>query len=116
MDKQGNIALGYSASSSAVRPEVRYTGRLAGDALNTMTQGESTIVTGLGSQTQNLTRWGDYTSMNIDPNDDCTFYFIGEYYPTTSLATWMLKVGAFRYPAPQCIPVPVELQTFTVQD
>jgi hypothetical protein len=54
--------------------------------------------------------------MNVDPSDDCTFYYIGEYYPVTSATGWMLRVGAFRFPAPECIPVPVELQTFTIQD
>jgi hypothetical protein len=98
MDKQGNIALGYSASSSAVRPEVRYTGRLAGDALNTMTQGESTIVTGLGSQTQNLTRWGDYTSMSVDPVDDCTFWYTNQYLPASGSFNWRTRLAAFKFP------------------
>jgi hypothetical protein len=67
MDKVGNMALGFSDSSSTTHPSMRITGRLAGDPASTMTQGESTLVTGAGSQTGTLTRWGDYTSMSVDP-------------------------------------------------
>jgi hypothetical protein len=115
-DRAGNMALGYSVSSTTVFPGLRYTGRLVSDPPGVMAQGEGTFVNGVGIQTTTNSRWGDYTSMNVDPTDDCTFYFIGEYYPATSATGWMLRVGAFRYPAPECIPVPVELQTFTVQD
>jgi hypothetical protein len=115
-DRAGNMALGYSVSSTTVFPGLRYTGRLTSDAPGVMAQGEGTFVNGVGIQTTTNSRWGDYTSMNVDPSDDCTFYFIGEYYPVTSASNWMLRVGAFRFPAPECIPVPVELQTFTVQD
>ena len=51
MDRSGNMALGYSVSSSSVYPSIRYTGRLAGDPLGTMPQGESTLIAGSGSQT-----------------------------------------------------------------
>jgi hypothetical protein len=115
-DRAGNMALGYSVSNTTVFPGIRYTGRLFGDAAGVMTQGEGTFVNGVGVQTTTNSRWGDYTSMNVDPSDDCTFYFVGEYYPVTSASGWMLRVGAFRFPTPECIPVPVELQTFTVQD
>jgi hypothetical protein len=73
-DQQGNMALGYSASNSAVFPSVWYTGRLVGDALGTMPQGEGSFVNGLGSQTSTAARWGDYTAMTVDPVDDCTFW------------------------------------------
>jgi len=75
MDKTGGIAMGYSTSSSTSFPSIRYTGRAATDALGTMTAGEGSLVTGGGSQTGTLTRWGDYASMSIDPSDDCTFWF-----------------------------------------
>jgi len=115
-DRAGNMALGYSVSNATVFPGIRYTGRLFGDPAGVMAQGEGTFVDGVGVQTTTNSRWGDYTSMNVDPSDDCTFYFVGEYYPVTSAAAWMLRVGAFRFPTPECIPAPVELQTFTVQD
>src|SRR5205807_9543012 len=64
LDGSGDMALGYSVSSSSLHPEVRYTGRLAGDPPGQMPQGESTIIAGAGSQTgSDLSRWGDYSSM-----------------------------------------------------
>jgi hypothetical protein len=97
-DKAGNIALGYSTSSSSLRPQIRYTGRLAGDATGTMTQGETTIVTGAGSQTGGLSRWGDYTSMQIDPVDDCTFWYTNQYIPVNGSFNWRTRIAAFRFP------------------
>src|SRR5713226_7798394 len=68
MDKSGDMVLGFSTSSSSLHPGLRYSGRLASDAAGTMPQGESTIFTGPGSQTgQNLSRWGDYSEMTVDP-------------------------------------------------
>jgi len=96
-DKQGNIALGYSASSGTVRPAVRYTGRLATDALNTM-QTEASIVEGGGSQTgSNLSRWGDYSAMSVDPADDCTFWFTSEYLQANGAFNWSTRIGSFKF-------------------
>ena len=78
MDASGDIAMGYSASSGSLRPSIRYTGRLATDPLNTM-QAEATLITGTGVQTGALHRWGDYSSMSVDPVDDCTFWYTNEY-------------------------------------
>jgi hypothetical protein len=116
MDRAGNMALGYSASDgTAVFPSVRYTGRLVSDPLGTMPQGEGIIHTGTGSQTGSA-RWGDYTAMTVDPVDDCTFWYVNQYIPTTSPNAWRIRVGSFRFPSPQCIPVPVELQSFEIKD
>ncbi|MCU0303542.1 MAG: hypothetical protein MUC56_05755, partial [Thermoanaerobaculales bacterium] len=99
MDSAGNMALGYSASAStSTYPSSWYTGRLAGDPLGTMPQGEGSIIDGTGSQTGSQ-RWGDYTSMNIDPVDDCTFWYVNEYLPTTSSVGWRLRIGAFKFNA-----------------
>jgi len=97
-DQQGNMALGFSASNTSVFPSSWYTGRLVGDALGTMGQGEGSFINGLGSQTGSA-RWGDYTSMNVDPVDDCTFWYVNQYYPSTSPSGWRLRVGAFKYPS-----------------
>ena len=100
MDQAGGIALGYSASSSSISPGVRFTGRLAGDLLGQMTQGEGTIVVGTGSQTgPNLSRWGDYTSMTVDPLDDCTFHYVNEYLQTNGAFNWSTRIASFRLPA-----------------
>jgi hypothetical protein len=99
MDNQGNIAMGYSASNGsnpAVFPSVRYTGRLANDPPGLMTLGEADIVTGTGSQTSSFFRWGDYTSLSIDPTDDQTFWHVNEWVPTTSTSGWVIRVGSFK--------------------
>ena len=97
MDKQNNIAMGYAISSKSIFPSIAYTGRLAGDPLGTMPQGEQMMVTGQGAQ-RGLSRWGDYTSMSIDPVDDCTFWYVNEYYPKSSLTRWRTAVGHFSFP------------------
>src|SRR5207248_10578975 len=67
MDGDGDMALGYSASNgTSVNPGIRLAGRLAGDPLGTMPQGEQTMVAGGGSQT-GTSRWGDYSAMSVDP-------------------------------------------------
>ena len=80
MDQSGNMALGYSASSASTFPNINYAGRLASDSLNTLGQGEATLMTGTGGQTSGGNRWGDYSDMTIDPVDDCTFWYTQEYY------------------------------------
>ena len=84
MDQQGNMAIGYSASSSTINPQIRYAGRLAGDPINTLPQAEVTMFAGTGSQVGTSSRWGDYSDMTIDPVDDCTFWYTQEYYATTA--------------------------------
>ena len=98
MDQQGNLLVGYSASSSSLKPSIRYTGRLAGDALGTL-QTENTLITGTGSQTGGLSRWGDYSAMTIDPVDDCTFWFTTEYLKANGSFNWSTRIGSFRFPS-----------------
>ncbi len=95
-DKQGNIALGYSASSSSVSPSIRYTGRLVTDSGNTM-QTENIIQTGGGSQNGALHRWGDYSAMTVDPVDDCTFWFTSEYLKTSGSFNWSTRIASFKF-------------------
>ena len=99
MDQAGNMGLGYSVSGGGISPQIHYTGRLAGDALGTMTQGENSIINGTGSQTgNNLSRWGDYSSMSVDPSDDCTFWYTNEYLKTSGSFNWNTRVGSFKMP------------------
>ena len=103
MDKKGNAALGYSVVNGVdVYPGIRYTGRLAGDPLGQMSLGEGTIISGSGVQTTTNSRWGDYTSMNVDPVDDCTFWYVNEYYTAagqaTSAAGWQTRIASFKLP------------------
>ena len=78
-DKKGDIALGFSASGVNEYPSLRYTGRAAGDPLGQMTQAEQTFFTGTGPQTEPEGRWGDYSALTVDPNDQCTFWYTNEY-------------------------------------
>jgi len=100
MDKMGDIALGYSASSGSVFPSVRYTGRLTTDALGKM-QAENIVKAGSGSQLQNLSRWGDYSAMSVDPVDDCTFWYTSEYLKTNGTFNWSTWITSFKFPGCQ---------------
>ena len=97
MDKVGDIAVGYSVSSSSVIPSIRYTGRIGTDPLGTL-QAESTILSGGGSQTGNLHRWGDYSSMSVDPVDDCTFFYTTEYLKSSGSFNWSTQIASFKFP------------------
>jgi uncharacterized repeat protein (TIGR01451 family) len=103
MDNAGDMMLGFSASSSSAFPSIRYTGRLSTDTLNSMAQGEATLFSGTGSQSSSGNRWGDYSAMSVDPEDDCTFWYTQEYYPTgPSQFNWRTRVGNFVFS--QCTP------------
>jgi len=102
VDDDGNMAVVYSASSSSVHPQIRYAGRLAGDPLGQLGQGENTLIAGTGSQTS-FTRWGDYAGMALDPVDGCTFWFTTEYYTSTG-TDWQTRIGSFAFPG--CIGEP----------
>ena len=98
MDKVGDIALGYSVSSSTMNPSIRYTGRVPSDPLGTM-EAETTIMTGGGSQTgSNLSRWGDYTAMTVDPVDDCTFWYTNQYLKANGSWNWSTRIASFKFP------------------
>ncbi|TML56148.1 MAG: hypothetical protein E6G15_01940 [Actinobacteria bacterium] len=102
-DRKGDIAAGYSVvNGTSVYPGIRYTGRLAGDPLGQMTLGEGTIVDGSGVQTTTNSRWGDYTDLTVDPVDDCTFWYVNEYYTAASQATsaagWLTRIASFKLP------------------
>jgi hypothetical protein len=101
VDHDGNMAVGYSVSSSGMKPAIRWAGRLATDAVGTLAQGEATMFAGAGAQTNNCggapcTRWGDYSAMSIDPVDDCTFWYTNEYYATDG-GNWNTRIGKFKY-------------------
>ena len=102
-DKKGNMALGYSVvNGTTVFPGIRYTGRLASDPLGEMPQGEGVVINGSGVQTTTNSRWGDYSSMNVDPVDDCTFWYVNEYYTAagqaSSAAGWQTRIASFKLP------------------
>ncbi|HEY3104378.1 MAG TPA: fibronectin type III domain-containing protein [Pyrinomonadaceae bacterium] len=111
MDQQGNIAIGYSASSGTIFPQIRYAGRLATDTLNTLGQGEGTLFAGTGSQTGTGSRWGDYSDITVDPVDNCTFWYTTEYYSTTASFNWRTRIGSFSFPGCGGAPTPTPSPT-----
>jgi len=99
MDQSGNIGMGYSITdlgAPSISPSLRYTGRLESDAPGVMTQTETQQVTGSGSGSG---RWGDYASINIDPEDDCTFWFTSEFQNGSG---WATQITSFRFDACGC--------------
>ncbi|HUS15761.1 MAG TPA: S-layer homology domain-containing protein, partial [Chloroflexia bacterium] len=112
LDQAGNLAVGYSVSSSSTYPSIRYAGRLATDPPGVLAQGERTLIAGAGSQTRGDNRWGDYAMLTVDPVDDCTFWFTSEYMPTTGDLSWQTRIGSFRFPS--CgPPTPTPTRTAT---
>ncbi|MEM1204185.1 MAG: hypothetical protein AAGN66_13225 [Acidobacteriota bacterium] len=92
-DGSGNVLLAYTVSSGTTSPSVRYTGREAGDPMGVMTLPEQTLVAGTGNFFGS--RWGDYSQMGIDPEDDCTFWFVVEHTEGTNNNTQ--RIGAVRF-------------------
>ncbi len=110
-DKDGNVALAYSTSNgtSPNFPSIAYSGRLVGDPLNQLPQSETQLIAGSGSQTGNCGgapchRWGDYSSLSVDPTDSCTFWFTSEYLTSqtngaTTSPIWSTRIGSFVFPS-----------------
>jgi uncharacterized repeat protein (TIGR01451 family) len=106
INRAGDMALGYTTSSSTTKPALKYAGRLAADPINTFSQTEQLLIQGAGTQTGTCaggtcTRWGEYSSMTLDP-DGCTFWMTGEYYAADGL-NYQTRIGSFSYPS--CTPV-----------
>jgi uncharacterized repeat protein (TIGR01451 family) len=112
-DRQGNVALGYSTSNgtSPNFPSIAYSGRLASDPPNMLPQTETQLIAGLGSQRAGCgpfpqcPRWGDYSSMSVDPSDGCTFWYTTEYYTSQvngDNLNWSTRIGSFKFPS--CAP------------
>jgi hypothetical protein len=106
VDRAGDMALGYSTSSSTTKPAIKYAGRLSTDPVNTLGQTEQLLIQGTGTQVGNCggspcTRWGDYSAMSLDP-DGCTFWYTNEYYGVDGLSD-LTRIGSFAFP--QCTPV-----------
>jgi len=100
-DNQGNLAVSYNFVRDDKQPAIRYTGRLASEPVGAF-RTEASLIEGTGVQRAFGYRWGDYNSINIDPNDDCTFWTTGEYYTLASQEfsefTWLTRIGTFRFP------------------
>ncbi len=92
MNGAGDVALMYNVSSTTMFPSLRYTGRLASDAMGTMPHGEQALID--GTAPNNSFRYGDYAGLSVDPEDDRTFWMTGEY---NAASSWTTRIGAFRF-------------------
>jgi hypothetical protein len=96
MDHAGNIAIGYSKSSGSVYPSIAIASRTPAMLPGTMGT-ETILLAGAGAQTT-YNRWGDYTSLRIDPSDDTTFWYTNEYYSKNSPFfnfNWSTAIASF---------------------
>jgi hypothetical protein len=114
MDRVGDLAVGYSVSSTNTFPSIRYAGRLASDPPGGLYQGEATLQAGSGSQTSTTSRWGDYSMLAVDPSDDCTFWYTTEYYSASSDQDWQTRIGSFSFAS--CAPASKGTLQGTVTD
>jgi hypothetical protein len=105
MDQDGNLAVGFSASSGSAYPSIRYAGRLATDPDGTLRQGERVLQAGGGAQTGS-DRWGDYSMLAVDPVDGCSFWYTREYYAASSRNGWQTRVERFAFPS--CLGLPTD--------
>ena len=103
MDQSKNFAVAYNVSSSSTFPGLRYTGRLADDPAGVLTQTETFIFDATASNSSN--RYGDYSHMSLDPEDDCTFWFTGE---TNAALSWKTQITSFRFEACGCELFPTQ--------
>jgi hypothetical protein len=95
IDKTGGIAVGYNISSSSIVPSIRYAYRGPADPLGTLGN-ETSVLVGSGSQTGNLTRWGDYATISVDPVDGCTMVFTTQYQPANGNFNWSTYIHSFK--------------------
>jgi hypothetical protein len=100
IDRDGNIGIGYSFGGTPHFAGQRFAGRLEDDPLGVLTLGEAVLAEGEGSQETTL-RWQDYTQTAIDPTDDCTIWYVGDYYKADG-PSYSTRIGAFRMPG--CTP------------
>ncbi|MBK6407394.1 MAG: carboxypeptidase regulatory-like domain-containing protein [Holophagales bacterium] len=96
VDRAGDMAVGYSTSSAATKPAIKYAGRLASDPVNTLPQTEQLLIQGAGTQVGS-SRWGDYSAMTLDP-DGCTFWYTNEYFAVDGLNS-LTRIGSFAFPS-----------------
>ena len=87
----------------SVSPGIRIAGRYRTDVRNTL-RGELNVQTGTGAQTSTFQRWGDYSTMQIDPADDCTFWYTTQYMAVTATRDWSSRIVSFKFPNCSAVP------------
>jgi hypothetical protein len=95
MDKNGGIAIGYNVSSTLINPGIRYAVRNSTDTPGVLGN-ETSLLVGPGSQTGTLSRWGDYSTLSVDPIDGCQMVFTTEYIPSNGSFNWTTHIASFK--------------------
>jgi len=95
MDKTGGIAIGYNISSASIVPSIRYAYRGPLDPAGTLGN-ETSVLVGGGSQNGGLTRWGDYSTISVDPVDGCTMVFTSQFQPADGNFNWSTFIHSFK--------------------
>ncbi|MGA3054006.1 MAG: hypothetical protein ABSD63_07345 [Candidatus Korobacteraceae bacterium] len=95
-DQNNDVLVGYSASGSNMYPSIFIAGRTPADTLGTL-ENEVAVVAGTGSQPGSNNRWGDYSAMQIDPVDNCTFWYTTEYYMVTQVFDWSTRIASAKF-------------------
>ena len=97
-DHSANAAVGYSVSGGVVHPSIR----ASWFSLSNPVPAEMSITAGKADE-KNSQGWGDYTSMTVDPVDDCTFWYVNEYFTTAQVSalTWRTRIANFKLPTCQ---------------
>jgi hypothetical protein len=93
IDKQGNIGIGYSFGGASTFAGQRFAARRASDAKGNLTLAETTLAAGEGVQTP--MRWEDYTQTAMDPSNDCTIWYVGDYVKKDA-TSYSSRIGAFK--------------------
>jgi hypothetical protein len=96
IDRNGNIGIGYSFGGTPHYTGQRFAGQLSGDPRGLLSLRETVLVEGEESQTNTL-RWEDYTTTAMDPDDDCTIWYVGDYLKKGA-TNYSTRIGAFRMP------------------
>lgn len=94
MNGSKEIGLGYSISSTTVFPGIRFTGQTQEEynaASGILDVAEGLIHEGTASQS-GANRWGDYSSLQVDPADDEVFWYTNQFVSGGQKT----KVGAFN--------------------
>jgi hypothetical protein len=94
MNSRGDIGMGYSYAAVNGFVGQRFTGRLRKDPKGQMTLKENILAAGEAAQTTTL-RWEDYTTTAVDPSDDCTLWYVGDYLKANAIS-YSTRIGAFR--------------------
>jgi hypothetical protein len=97
MDRKGDIGVGYSFGGLPNYPGQRFAARRDKDPKGQFTLHETVLAEGEASQTNTL-RWEDYVTTTMDPSDDCTFWYVGDYLKKGK-ENYSTKIGAFRMPS-----------------